>query len=132
MKNKPLAIQIWMIFASVIIGIFIMLSILLPITLREFFTNEVYYTIESAQEKYIHKIMNNKSLRNRNLENEEENHDMRSVINLRYPDDSLESRIKLKKSFDHSELVEFLSTVTGQIQSQRKITQRYEKKNWKF
>ena len=49
MKNKPLFLQIWIVFASITLFISIMLSIILPLTLRHFFTEEMYITIESAQ-----------------------------------------------------------------------------------
>src|SRR5690554_2914662 len=49
MKNWPLSIQIWVVFATITLGISLMLAIILPLTLRDFFTNEIYVTIESAQ-----------------------------------------------------------------------------------
>ena len=49
MKNKPLFLQIWIVFASITLFISIMLSVILPLTLRNFFTEEMYITIESAQ-----------------------------------------------------------------------------------
>lgn len=49
MKNKPLFLQIWIVFASITLLISIILSIVLPLTLRDFFTEEIYATIESAQ-----------------------------------------------------------------------------------
>ena len=49
MKNKPSFLQIWIVFASITLFISIMLSIILPLTLRHFFTEEMYITIESAQ-----------------------------------------------------------------------------------
>ncbi|HHV82983.1 MAG TPA: HAMP domain-containing histidine kinase [Tepidanaerobacter syntrophicus] len=49
MKNLPLSLQIWLVFAIITLCITLLLCILLPATLREFFTNEVYATIESAQ-----------------------------------------------------------------------------------
>ncbi len=49
MKNLPLSIQIWIVFATITLCISILLSIILPLTLRDFFTKEIYATIESAQ-----------------------------------------------------------------------------------
>ena len=49
MKNLPLSIQIWIVFAAITLCISILLSIILPLTLRDFFTKEIYATIESAQ-----------------------------------------------------------------------------------
>lgn len=48
-KNLPLSIQIWIVFASITLCLSILLSALIPLTLRDFFTNEIYATIESAQ-----------------------------------------------------------------------------------
>jgi len=49
MKNLPLSLQIWLVFAVIMLCISIILSILLPWTLRDFFTKEIYATIENAQ-----------------------------------------------------------------------------------
>ena len=49
MKNLPLSIQIWVVFATITLCISILLSIILPLTLRDFFTKEIYANIESAQ-----------------------------------------------------------------------------------
>lgn len=48
-KNWPLSVQIWVVFAIITLGISLILSIILPLTLRGFFTNEIYANIESAQ-----------------------------------------------------------------------------------
>jgi len=48
-KNKPLSVQIWIVFAGITLSISIILTIILPLTLRSFFTEEIYATIESAQ-----------------------------------------------------------------------------------
>ena len=50
MKNLPLSIQIWLVFAAITLFISILLSIILPLTLRNFFTKEIYANIESAQD----------------------------------------------------------------------------------
>ncbi len=50
MKNLPLTLQIWLVFTSITLGITIVLSILFPLILRDFFTKEVYTVIESAQD----------------------------------------------------------------------------------
>jgi len=49
MKNLPLAIQIWLVFAILVIGISIVLLLIIPISLDRFFTSEIYATIENAQ-----------------------------------------------------------------------------------
>lgn len=48
-KNKPLSVQIWMVFAAITLFMSLVLTIILPLTLRSFFTEEIYVTIESAQ-----------------------------------------------------------------------------------
>lgn len=50
MKNYPLSVQIWIVFAIITLSISLLLSLLLPITLRSFFTREIYATIDSAQD----------------------------------------------------------------------------------
>ena len=50
MKNYPLSIQIWIVFVIITLVISILLSFILPLTLRDFFTNEIYRTIDSAQD----------------------------------------------------------------------------------
>ncbi len=56
MKNYPLSIQIWMVFALITLCISILLVFVLPLTLRDFFTKEIYETIESAQDLLINRI----------------------------------------------------------------------------
>lgn len=50
MKNYPLSVQIWIVFAIITLSISILLSFILPSTLRDFFTQEIYATIDSAQD----------------------------------------------------------------------------------
>ena len=50
MKNRPLSVQIWIVFAAITLCISILLSILLPLALRDFFTKEIYANIESSQD----------------------------------------------------------------------------------
>lgn len=49
MKNRSLSMQIWIVFASITLVIAITLSFIIPNTLRNFFTEETYTTLESAQ-----------------------------------------------------------------------------------
>lgn len=50
MKNRPLWIQIWIVIAIITFSISLLLSFILPSTLRSFFTKEMYRTIDSAQD----------------------------------------------------------------------------------
>lgn len=55
MKNYPLAVQIWIVFAIITLAITFILTFIFPITLRSFFTKEIYSTIESAQNLMLNK-----------------------------------------------------------------------------
>ncbi|AKL94207.1 sensor histidine kinase CssS [Clostridium aceticum] len=56
MKNLPLSLQIWLVFAGIMLAICILLTALFPWTLRDFFTKEVYATIESAQNMTLNRL----------------------------------------------------------------------------
>lgn len=49
MKNQPLAVQIWLVIAGITLGIFLLFATLMPWTLQNFFTREMYSTIENSQ-----------------------------------------------------------------------------------
>ncbi|MGG3799186.1 sensor histidine kinase [Metabacillus fastidiosus] len=49
MKNKSLSFQIWLVFSGILLAISILLIILFPTTLRDFFTKEIYKSIENEQ-----------------------------------------------------------------------------------
>lgn len=49
MKNKSLTFQIWIVISGILLVISILLMIIFPATLRNFFTNEIYTTIENEQ-----------------------------------------------------------------------------------
>jgi two-component system, OmpR family, sensor histidine kinase CssS len=53
MKNYPLAVQIWLVFAGITLGVAILLALLFPWTLRSFFTREIFVTIETAQDTLL-------------------------------------------------------------------------------
>src|SRR5699024_3213817 len=48
--------QIWIVFAIITIATTIILSLVVPITLRGFFTNEIYSNIESAQNLLLNRF----------------------------------------------------------------------------
>ncbi|MEW6661680.1 MAG: hypothetical protein ACOY9Y_06815 [Bacillota bacterium] len=58
MKNLPLSLQIWLVFAAIILCISILLTVLFPWTLRDFFTREIYATIENAQSIMFNRFHN--------------------------------------------------------------------------
>lgn len=53
MKNYPLAVQIWLIFASITLGVTLLLALLFPWALRSFFTKEIYAQIEASQDVFL-------------------------------------------------------------------------------
>ncbi len=54
MRNWPLSIQIWLVFAAITLIISLVLSLVFPWTLRNFFTQEIYATIEESQISLLH------------------------------------------------------------------------------
>ncbi len=61
MKNLPLSVQIWLVFAAITLCISLLLSILFPWALRDFFTKEIYSTIESAQTQHLSRYSHDSS-----------------------------------------------------------------------
>jgi two-component system sensor histidine kinase CssS len=49
MRNWPLAVKIWGVFASITLSIFVLLAILLPWTLKDFFTEQIYDILLDSQ-----------------------------------------------------------------------------------
>ncbi|MBD2865746.1 HAMP domain-containing histidine kinase [Paenibacillus sp. IB182363] len=49
MKNKPLFVQIWLVIAGITSGITLLILVVIPLFLGDFFTREIYNTIEDAQ-----------------------------------------------------------------------------------
>jgi two-component system sensor histidine kinase CssS len=49
MKNQPLAVQIWIVFAGFMLGISLVVVLLVPSILRPFFIQDIYTRIEDAQ-----------------------------------------------------------------------------------
>jgi two-component system sensor histidine kinase CssS len=52
-RKLPLGWQIWLVFASLILVLSIVMLLVLPTTLRSFFTNQIYLTIEAAQSNVL-------------------------------------------------------------------------------
>ncbi len=50
MKDYPLSVQIWIVIAIITLSISLLLTFILPSTLRSFFTREIYASIRSAQD----------------------------------------------------------------------------------
>ena len=97
MKNKSLFFQIGIAFAGVIIGLSLLLALFFPIILREFFTNEVYSTIEGAQNNIIKKrLYKNLDIEYSNVENNMQELDIRSVTHIQIPKKVIEGIVNLK------------------------------------
>lgn len=116
MKNHSLSVQIWIVFVIITFVISILLSFILPLTLRDFFTNEIYATIDSAQKIIISQFevsnMSNDILPPDRLQ------DIRSVSHFLIYD---KNQVVLNSPIT----VEFLNQVKKEINTQDSITQRY-------
>lgn len=112
MKNYPLSIQIWIVFAIITLALGIVLSFILPMTLRNFFTNEIYSTIDSAQDLILNQY-NLEDFWNENLLNKkpETLEDIRSVKHiLIYGDNQIVLDFPISTDF----LEQIKSSITNQ------------------
>ncbi|MBU3158725.1 HAMP domain-containing histidine kinase [Clostridium frigoris] len=132
MKNKSLFFQIGIAFAAVIIGLSMLLALFFPIILREFFTNEVYSTIEGAQNNIIKKrLYKNFDIEYPNIESNTQELDIRSVTHIQIPKKGIEGATNLKitkvaKSLNVER--EFVEQIIKQGEMQNKLSKRYVKK----
>ncbi|GMG97394.1 HAMP domain-containing sensor histidine kinase [Tepidimicrobium xylanilyticum] len=125
MKNWPLSIQIWVVFAAITLGISLILSFILPLTLRDFFTNEIYITIESAQTLLFNQ------------------YDLRSIMDLLESQGPEKSRQTLENIrtvnhfivyedspiiFSYTFPLDFLNEVRNQALTQKNNSERYSGK----
>ncbi|HSH36194.1 HAMP domain-containing sensor histidine kinase [Schnuerera sp.] len=125
MKNWPLSIQIWVVFATITLGISLMLAIILPLTLRDFFTNEIYVTIESAQTLMFNQydIRSIKDL----LESQGPEKSRQTLENIRTVNHFIiydDHQIIVSSSLS----INFLNEVKNQALTQEKNSQRYNGK----
>lgn len=125
MKNRPLSVQIWIVFAAITLSISILLSILLPLTLRDFFTKEIYANIESAQDLLFYRSIDEfyeDFLNPGNLEKPRQKmEDIRTVNHFIIYD---EDQIVISPSLS----IDFLNKVRNDIKMQKSIRQRYSGK----
>ncbi|KOA18724.1 sensor histidine kinase CssS [Clostridium homopropionicum DSM 5847] len=125
-KNKPLALQIWLVFTSVILVIFILLSLYFTLAIKRFFTEETYKTIETAQKNIILKNTN-KSISTEDNSVTGENNDIREVkhIKLSYNNNAADLQ-KIEKIIPNETTAElFLKKLENQVKNQTDITKRY-------
>jgi two-component system, OmpR family, sensor histidine kinase CssS len=133
MKSKSLFFQIGIAFAGIILGLSIILALLFPIILRDFFTNEAYSTIESAQNNIINKrLVKNLDLENSNDGGNDDKIDIRSVTHLQVPKEGINeaSKLKIAKAIKSSESeldLAFFKQIIKQGKSQGDMSKRYVK-----
>lgn len=122
MKNKPLFLQIWIVFAAITLSISIILSVILPLTLRDFFTEEIYATIESAQ-KLMFSNYNLSSFRDlfesEGFEGAQKTLENIRTVNHFFIYDNMQIIVPSSLSTD------FIREVVNQINNQENISQRY-------
>ncbi|MGG2086970.1 HAMP domain-containing sensor histidine kinase [Priestia aryabhattai] len=123
MKNKSLAFQIWLVISGILLLISILLAILFPTTLRQFFTNEIYTTIENEQH-----ILKEYGLPSRSGEYYFSNEDSEPTLGNRTVDHILLPEHTDISYFSSRVLPQdFLRKAQEDAISQRKIVARYEK-----
>lgn len=117
MKNKSLSMQIWIVFALITFFIAIVLSFIIPNTLRAFFTDETYSTLQSAQNillnGYSVEEFNNIETNNSSLD------DIRMVNHMVIYENN---KIAIKNPISN----EFLNQIKEDINSQDQARQRYK------
>lgn len=132
MKNKSLFFQIGIIFAGIIIGLSMLLALLFPIILREFFTNEVYSTIEGAQNNIINtRLLKNLEVEYSIGEGNDGELDIRSVTHVQVPSEGISesSKLAIVNSIHLPEVkLEFIKQIIKQGKSQTNLSKRYVKK----
>ncbi|NMB27966.1 MAG: HAMP domain-containing histidine kinase [Tissierellia bacterium] len=115
MKNLPLSIQIWLVFAIITLFISILLSIILPMTLRDFFTKEIYTNIENAQGLMFNRF------------DRQPFSDFQAIEDIRTVNHFIiynENQIVLSSSLP----ISFLNEVKKEASIQKNISQRYSGK----
>jgi len=111
MKNYPLSIQIWIVFVSITMAISILLSFIMPLTLRDFFTKEIYKTIDSAQEIIFNQFEINDI-------DEDQFKDVRTVRHLLIYEGN---HVVLSSPIS----IDFLRQVKEDIETQRNVSKHY-------
>lgn len=129
LKDWPLALQIWGIFALIIAIIFLLLSVYFSITIRGFFTNEIYKTIETAQKNTIAKNLGVDTSKEDSTASTSSN-DIRDVKHVRFYYSSNETNLTKIEKFipDEAEAKLLLKRLNNQVKNQSNVTQRYTQK----
>ena len=121
MKNYSLAFQIWITFATSVIIILFILGIVYTNTVRNFFENETYEIILTAQENFAQNILNRPFMRMFRSEMALINQEMRSVHHIIFiENDSVEIYYKTGKENDlDSKTIEIMNEMI--LNQQKKI-----------
>ena len=130
LKNRPLSVQIWIISTLVIVIVFALLSVYFSLTIRNFFTNETYKTIETAQENLVQKITDRFDLA-QDDDTSTVTNDIRSAKHLRlnYNNDEA-NMVKIQKFIPGDAAADlFLKNLKKQVKNQTSTTQRYVQKS---
>ncbi|NLB52468.1 MAG: HAMP domain-containing histidine kinase [Syntrophomonadaceae bacterium] len=122
MKNKPLSVQIWLVFAAITVAVSLLLLLIFPLTLRDFFTKEIYASIESSQSSIVGTSTNNEFLRG-NTGMQRRGQGQMMMRNNRVVNHLLISSQGIINS--GSLPVDFLSQVQEQAEQQTDSTKRY-------
>lgn len=132
MKNLPLALQIWLVFVAIILGISILLVVLFPLALRDFFTKETYVTIESSQNLLFDRFANdiNGEIWKPYFfgEREQRPQNIRAVNHfiISFENEEIKEEVIPPQPFYRPRLPdEFLSKVRDEIKEQKSNSQRY-------
>lgn len=126
LKSWPLSLQIWVFFSSVIVIIFLLLSLYFSVTIRGFFTDETYKTIEEAQENVIQKAASGGSPKEEVTTGSVSN-DIRDVKHVRFNFFNDEANLtKIEKFIPDTNTADlFLKKIKNQARNQVNTTQRY-------
>lgn len=119
MKNYPLAIQIWIIFAIITLAISLVLSGIIPMTLRSFFTKEIYSNIESAQDLLLTQSSMREYWDTSGIDNNSSLEDIRAVKHFVIYDNN-------QIILDSPLTVEFLQQIKRDISTQKNPREKYK------
>lgn len=123
MKNYPLSLQIWMVFAAITLCISILLTILFPWTLRDFFTREIYATIESAQSllfgRFDHELTREAWETGQTIDRRQQIQNIRTVNHMIFLDDVQGENISVRLP------AEFINQIMREIKDQKQESIRY-------
>ncbi|MDP4089871.1 MAG: ATP-binding protein, partial [Bacillota bacterium] len=126
LKDRPLSLQIWIVFTLVIVIIFGLLSIYFSLTIRRFFTDEVYRSIETAQEDVIKRNAGSTSSQETAAEAAESN-DIKEVRHIRMNYSNDEANLaKIEKLIPNKNAAQlFLRKLKNQVDNQKSTTGEY-------